>query len=331
MKTLAGYLVNFAKETNRKLFVAISVYTAIFVALNYSLHIERQLLKLQHKPYSFAGFFLLYLLVFGGCYLAVFHWNSKAPADKNSRTSFSSPGITSAMKKGSLSFSGINTYFCVLVLAATIYFAWRMSSGIVTAHFITASDIRWNRFWAAIANPPFKCVVLFVILYYVSKSGDYKSSINGLQKQAPSLRPFIILLLVFAPIIFLIASQPDFLHTYPRFRSLDKLLPAHSRTWATAAAFELSYAFDFVTAEVFFRGFLVLAFVRYAGAAAILPMAAFYCAIHFGKPLAECISSYFGGIILGVITYRTGSVSGGLLLHLGMGWLMEVAGFVYGG
>jgi hypothetical protein len=58
-------------------------------------------------------------------------------------------------------------------------------------------------------------------------------------------------------------------------------------------------------------------------------MAALYCAIHFGKPLAECISSFFGGILLGVISYHSRSVAGGLVLHLGIGWLMEIAGLIW--
>ncbi|MBK8951734.1 MAG: hypothetical protein IPM85_04820 [Chitinophagaceae bacterium] len=62
--------------------------------------------------------------------------------------------------------------------------------------------------------------------------------------------------------------------------------------------YELSYGSDFFTIELFFRGFLVLAFAKWAGKDAILPMACFYCTIHFGKPMAECISSFFGGLIL---------------------------------
>jgi hypothetical protein len=55
-------------------------------------------------------------------------------------------------------------------------------------------------------------------------------------------------------------------------------------------------------------------------------MAVFYCAIHFGKPMAECISSFFGGIILGVITYNTRTIWGGVIVHLGIAWLMEIGG-----
>jgi hypothetical protein len=57
-------------------------------------------------------------------------------------------------------------------------------------------------------------------------------------------------------------------------------------------------------------------------------MAAFYCTIHFGKPLGECISSYFGGMVLGVLAYRTRSILGGLIVHLGLAWMMELGGWL---
>jgi hypothetical protein len=98
-------------------------------------------------------------------------------------------------------------------------------------------------------------------------------------------------------------------------------------TWYNIA-FEAGYGSDFFTIEFFFRGFVVIAFARYAGKHAILPMAAFYCSIHFGKPLFECITSYFGGIALGVVVYNTRSIWGGLIVHLGIAWLMELAGYI---
>jgi hypothetical protein len=98
--------------------------------------------------------------------------------------------------------------------------------------------------------------------------------------------------------------------------------------WPWLLGYELSYGLDFVSIELFFRGFLVIALARYAGQYAILPMAAFYCTIHFGKPLGECISSFFGGLALGVIAWRTRSILGGLIVHLGLAWLMEVGGYI---
>jgi hypothetical protein len=55
-------------------------------------------------------------------------------------------------------------------------------------------------------------------------------------------------------------------------------------------------------------------------------MAMFYCTIHFGKPMGECISSYFGGMLLGVVTYHTKTIFGGFMVHVGIAWLMELGG-----
>jgi hypothetical protein len=98
--------------------------------------------------------------------------------------------------------------------------------------------------------------------------------------------------------------------------------------WLWRVGYELSYGLDFLSIELFFRGLLVIGLVRYAGEKAILPMAAFYCTIHFGKPLGECITSFAGGLVLGVLAYRTRSVLGGLIVHLGLAWMMELGGWV---
>jgi hypothetical protein len=126
------------------------------------------------------------------------------------------------------------------------------------------------------------------------------------------------------PLVFLASQQRDFAEMYP------KLLNTGSSSGPTiveAVFFELAYGSDFVTIELFFRGFLILGLLKWAGREAILPMAAFYCTIHFGKPIAECISSYFGGIFLGIVVYNTRTITGGLGIHLGIAWLMELFGY----
>ena len=98
--------------------------------------------------------------------------------------------------------------------------------------------------------------------------------------------------------------------------------------WLYKLLFELSYGSDFFSVEIFFRGFLVIGFIKWVGKDAILPMACFYCTIHFGKPMGECISSYFGGLLLGIVAYNTRSIYGGLMVHLGIAWLMEIGGYI---
>jgi hypothetical protein len=134
------------------------------------------------------------------------------------------------------------------------------------------------------------------------------------------------MLLFVIPLIVFASTQADFLQTYPKVKNISFLNDYPGTAWLYKLIFEISYGLDFVSIELFFRGFLVIGFIRFAGVNAILPMAVFYCTIHFGKPLAECISSYFGAIILGVIAYRTKSILGGLLVHLGLAWMMEIGG-----
>jgi hypothetical protein len=136
------------------------------------------------------------------------------------------------------------------------------------------------------------------------------------------------MLLIMVPLISASSTQRDFLDVYPKLQLIVGANNAEGMTWWHKLLFELSYGSDFITIELFFRGFLVLAFIKWAGKDAILPMACFYCAIHFGKPLGECISSYFGGMILGIIVYNTRSILGGLMVHLGIAWMMELGGYI---
>jgi hypothetical protein len=78
-----------------------------------------------------------------------------------------------------------------------------------------------------------------------------------------------------------------------------------------------------------FRGALVIGMAALMGRKAILPMVAVYCAIHFGKPLGETISSVFGGFILGALAYQTRHIWGGVIVHILIALSMEVLGNIH--
>ena len=126
------------------------------------------------------------------------------------------------------------------------------------------------------------------------------------------------------PLIIGASFLSDFLDYYPRFTKLNAYHPA---TWKVIV-YEVFYGIDFSSIELFFRGFMVMAFTRYVGMGAILPMASFYLCIHYGKPMGEAISSFFGGTILGVIAYHSKSIFGGIMVHAGIAWLMEIGGYI---
>ena len=128
------------------------------------------------------------------------------------------------------------------------------------------------------------------------------------------------------PLLVLASTQKDFLETYPKAKFLNYTSLAGQK-WRYVV-YELCYGFDFVSIEFFFRGFLILALLNVCGTHSIIPVACFYCAIHLGKPMGEAVSSFFGGMLLGIVSYNTGSIWGGLIVHLGIAWLMEVGGWL---
>ncbi len=148
----------------------------------------------------------------------------------------------------------------------------------------------------------------------------------GFSTKEFEVKPYVILLLLMVPLVALASTQADFLAQYPRGLRYANENGAHPHI--KLAIFEFLYGLDFVAIELFFRGFLIMAMVKYCGRQCILPMAAFYMLIHFGKPLGETVSSFFGGTLLGILALETRSIYGGIMVHLGIAWLMELGAIV---
>lgn len=96
------------------------------------------------------------------------------------------------------------------------------------------------------------------------------------------------------------------------------------RPFISAVFFESAYLFDFVMIELFFRGLMIFGFVKLLGKNAILPVASLYAVIHFGKPLPETISSFFGAYFLGIIAYSQKNIGIGIVLHCVLALAMEI-------
>jgi len=85
-----------------------------------------------------------------------------------------------------------------------------------------------------------------------------------------------------------------------------------------------AYGLQFLCLEFFFRGFLLFALARTIGAFSIFVMIVPYAMIHFGKPPAECVGSVIAGVALGTIALRTRSIYGGVFVHCGVAFSMDV-------
>ena len=147
-------------------------------------------------------------------------------------------------------------------------------------------------------------------------------------KKTQSLRSYFLLIVLMIPLLLWASMQKDFSAVYPRAKIITETIGADAKAWHYML-FEAAYVADFISIELFFRGFLIIILGKLLGKQCILPIALFYFSIHLGKPMFEAISSFFGGIILGTISYRSKSIWGGWLVHVSIALLMELFGYLF--
>jgi hypothetical protein len=299
MKAIIGYIKRWFYDTDKAVLAVISLLTAVLVWLNYHFKIDDQIADHNSFVFSFLSRTAIFLVAFGLPYLAYGILNGK--------TYFSSPR------------------FLLLVISAPVIFSFKIAAN---PHFKVSDNWATSNFWSHFFYWPILLVITGLVLFIIWKIFDRDQPFYGTRTKGMDWRPYIIMLLIMVPLVAAASTQPDFLAMYPKLKLVTDVSTIDQLSWWQKLLFELSYGSDFITIELFFRGFLILAFIKWAGKDAILPMACFYCTIHFGKPLGECISSYFGGVILGIVVYHTRSIFGGLMVHLGIAWLMEIGGYV---
>jgi hypothetical protein len=311
MNEIITYLRNYIQSVNRTVLLLTTLLVAIAITCNYTLGIERAIAAFPSWPARIAGFFTLFCSIFTTAWLLQFLLAGKTiPVSSDND---GEPG---------------NRFFFVLLLAAPAIFALKITFAVVANDLAMQVPVAWNRYLVFLFDWPLKLLMVMVLVTAIWRLGRFEKPVAGLQGKGFNVRPYLLLLLGMVPLIAFAATQNDFLRTYPKMQRIDGLEQYIQPIVPFKLLYELCYGIDFLTIEFFFRGFLVLAFARFAGKHAILPVAAFYCSIHFGKPLFECITSYFGGIILGAVVYNTRSIWGGLIVHLGIAWLMELAGYL---
>jgi hypothetical protein len=167
-------------------------------------------------------------------------------------------------------------------------------------------------------------LLLFFLIYDRASNNFY-----GLSPKKFDMKPYVAMLLIMLPILIAASFHKSFLRQYPMYTTSEAHLYLGVPDWITAISYELAYGFDFITLELLFRGFMVIGIAHLVGRRAVLAMAVVYCFLHFGKPAGEAVSSIAGGYILGIIAFETKSIWGGIIVHLGIAWLMEVIGFLH--
>jgi hypothetical protein len=312
MRAFISYLTAYLRTSSRPVFFITIFFVATLVYINYTFGIEHRIQSFGPWYFVFGGFFLFYSLVLVTVWGLQAEWSHKG----SSLWLWEKPNLVK------------------ILLLAPFFFAVKMLHWDFSALMPRSLVFPWARYWPIILQLPAKLLLLLGLLWACRRAG-FLDGVNlresvGLTTRGFNARPYFLLVLLLIPVIALASTQPDFLLYYPKVKNIAFLYGYTSPVWPWKLLYEISYGLDFLSIELFFRGLLVIGLVRYAGQDAILPMAAFYCTVHFGKPLGECITSFFGGLALGVLAYRTRSILGGLIVHLGLAWMMELGGWVGG-
>lgn len=298
MKKIITALKDYAHETSKPVLAAVSLLTAILIFCNYYFGLDT---LINNQQFIWARLFYRYLIS-----VAAFAFPYYLYTRVEQRTYFQKP------------------LFVWLVFIAPLIFSVKMT---ISTDLPLSGHPDWVKYWNQLIYWPLRVFIVFVPLWLLWKLFFREQSFFGVTIRGFGSKPYFIMLACMLPLIDVASTQPDFLLTYPKLNSLPYTIQHSPNSFLYTLLFELSYGSDFFSIELFFRGFLVLAFTKWAGKDAILAMACFYCTIHFGKPLGECISSYFGGLLLGIVIYSTRSIFGGLIVHVGIAWLMELGGY----
>lgn len=303
MSAIFKYIRDFYnKEFNLYYFLLILVLVTALIYLNYWHFLERRYAAGGKSKWSnFAGYYLLYFIPFATAFF-----------------------LQLLFFKDCSYFH--NHWFWIILFLAPAFFSFRINFDF--HQDIIASIWKDDEliFWTRCINWIVRVLVLLIPVYIIWLIKDKPNQPFYGTAALNNIKPYLIMLLIMIPLLAVASMQKDFLHVYPKAKFINTLSIAHQK-WRYVV-YELCYGFDFVSIEFFFRGFLILSLLKICGTHSIIPVACFYCTIHLGKPMGEAISSFWGGILLGIVSYNTGSVWGGLIVHLGIAWFMELGGWL---
>lgn len=291
--------------------LSVAVFLAVSIYINYTYNIHRIITyKYKDQFESVAFILILYLLAFFAATAAISIF-------RNTNTKLKDTPLANGR------FILFGLLGLILLSFDSSYYFMQFIRGSYHENYYVS---RWVH--SCISNlGSFMTVILPLYAIYIFVK-SFKPELYGLKLNGANIKPYLWMILFMLPLIYLASFQPDFLETYPTYTDYHEYRFHGVNQWITAGIYELCYGFDFLSVELFFRGFMVVGLSKYVGKEAILPMVAVYCFLHFGKPMGETISSIFGGYILGIFAYTSRNIYGGLIAHLGVAWGMEYMAFL---
>lgn len=302
MKKLIRILLEQLKtDFNPVIYGLVALFIAVVLGLNY-LVMQRNFISLQPELHQFLFYFSIYT---AGYFIPLTIYsivNKEGPWKSTAFWIKSLAGITFLSLDSSLPFFDELTRLAPIQIRFWVY---KVSSNLIS----------------------FPLLLIPLIIVYWLYDKQYKHW-YGFALNSFSLKPYFIMLGIMVPIVIGASFHPSFSNAYPQYSPTFAHQWFNVPEWVTVIGYEIAYGADFITVEFLFRGFFILGMMHYTGRSTILATATMYCFLHLGKPAGEAISSIFGGYILGTLAYQTRIIWGGVIVHLGIAWLMEIAGFM---
>lgn len=127
-------------------------------------------------------------------------------------------------------------------------------------------------------------------------------------------------LLLLSPIlvfVFIASTGKDFVQHYPFYKQA-------GRSGFDLLSWEVLYVSQFIFLEFFFRGFVLHTLRPAVGANAVWIMCVPYLMIHFPKLWPEAFGAILFGLFLGILSLRSRSIWGGVMVHVGVAVSMDL-------
>ncbi|MDD3686033.1 MAG: hypothetical protein PHE56_04620 [Bacteroidales bacterium] len=296
--------IAFIKDNfNLKLYISVVAVTALIIIFEYSTYYidltsDRLSLDLLIYPFNF--------IVFAISYYAVVVMLKVFDPDKTNLS----------LEFWLKSFAGL----MILSLYISFFGHYGLNFGLsypeIYYYYHTSENL------TGIVTLLFPLFLIYLIFDRKSEAGFY-----GLNLKTFNFKIALILTVVAVLISFVGSKFESVGQYYPILNRTAYQIFAHKsglNKILVATGFEAAYMFDFIMIELFFRGFMIFGFIKLLGKNAILPVATLYAVIHFGKPLPETISSFFGAYFLGIVAYNQKNIGIGVVLHCALALSMEL-------
>ncbi|MEI9922058.1 MAG: CPBP family intramembrane glutamic endopeptidase [Bacteroidota bacterium] len=301
-----------AEDFTWKLYLSIAIFLAISIVINYAINLENGIIdKHAGKPIRVFYYFLLYGFGYFFATVIVFGFNKQLSHFRSKR-------------------------YWTITLLALLFLS--MSNGFPYTTPIAkaiSGDNNYTMFlWTFgltnnLVNFFIQTLPLLVLAWYFEKNRQRENF--GVNRNNIDLRPYFQVLMIVLPLVIIASFESGFRNYYPLYHRYEITAlknPTDLPEWLFAIGYEIAYGMDFFNVEFMFRGVLIIGVSQVIGKEAVLPMVVTYCFLHFGKPVGECVSSIFGGYILGVVAFYTRNIWGGVIVHIGLAWMMELAAFI---